>query len=392
MSESAKTTTRLPPEILDRVLDFADQSTRHSVILTCRDYAGLAHQLYRDIVISTPRQLRAFTRTVNLALEDPEVAKHLYHTRSFYYRIRQDFSTVPLRKAQAALAKGKKLYLSLGDIPGQTAEGVELFPNLRKAAFDPLPAVESFEASVTDGPSFLSRVTAVDLYHSESSPYDKPPLFHAIGIQQVQEVHMYHLAGAEISNESDLDRYFGYQEKLQVMHFRLAENSNYAIGASSDLEGSDISQTPTLLTEGGENATTIQARSPEMDLYAREYVDAVAFAIFVFAYVRRLPSAFVEVIQGSQASHARHTVPFPDLKRVVAEFGPETDPAQNEMVEHLKSKVAPFKRYYAIGQQTPEVLIRRIGSHKGLLLPGSATTEDQWKGDMEAWQEYAQPG
>jgi hypothetical protein len=373
---------------MDHVLDFADQATRLATILTCRDYSGLAHQLYRDIVISTPRQLRAFKRTVQLGMEDPSVAAHFYHTISFYYRIRQDFSTVPLRKAGAALAKGKKLYLSLGEIPGWTAEGVQLFPNLRKATFDPLPAVESFEIDVPEQPSFLSTVRNVDLYHSEISPYDKPPLFRAIGIREAREVHMYHLAGAEISNESDLDRYFGYQPKLRTMHFHLADNSNYAIGLPLSLEEEDEAvPVPTLLTDGGQQVTTIQARSPEMDLYAREYVDAVAFAVFVFAYVRRLPSAFVEVLQSSQAHHARHTVPFPDLQRVEVELGPETDATQNEMVEDLKTKVGPFKRYYALGEQTPEVVIRRVGSTKGLLLPGKATTEDEWKGDMEAWED-----
>lgn len=379
---------RLPPEILDRVLDFADQATRHAVILTCRDYSGLAHQLYRNIVMSTPRQLRAFTRTVQLALDDPDVAKHLYHTASFYYRIRQDFSTVPLRKAEAAVRKGKKLYLSLGEIPGRTSDGVQLFPQLRHAAFDPLPAIESFEADLPERPSFMTGVKSVDLYHSEISPYDKPPLFHAIGLNQVEEVRMYHLAGAEISNESDLDRYFGYQDKLQSMLFRLADNSRYAIGApafgSEEDEGGPVA---TLMTDGGQSTTLIQARSPEVDLYAREYIDAVAFAVFVFAYVRRLPSAFIEIIQSSQGPHSRHTVPFPGLKRIIVEFGPDSDIAQNEMVELLKAKVSPFKRYYAIGEQTPEVLICRTGSTKGLLLSGLATSEDQWKGDMEAWTE-----
>lgn len=61
----------LPPDIMNIVLDYCEQPERLAVFYTCQSYHAIAiPHVYREIVLSTPRQLRSFISTAQQAAFD----------------------------------------------------------------------------------------------------------------------------------------------------------------------------------------------------------------------------------------------------------------------------------------------------------------------------------
>lgn len=59
------------------VLDYCEQASCLAVLYTCRSYHSIAiPHVYREITVSTPRQLRAFIHTAEQAAYDGEVYDH----------------------------------------------------------------------------------------------------------------------------------------------------------------------------------------------------------------------------------------------------------------------------------------------------------------------------
>ena len=65
---SRASTMKLPTEVMNVVLTYCDRPTRYNVLQTCSQYHDIAiPHVYRDIILSSARQVRAFECLVRLA-------------------------------------------------------------------------------------------------------------------------------------------------------------------------------------------------------------------------------------------------------------------------------------------------------------------------------------
>ena len=196
--------------------------------------------------------------------------------------------------------------------------------------------------------SVLANVTAVSLFHSTVSPYDKPPLFSSLGMQRVRELHLWHLAGNEVSSRTDvdIDGYLGEQTELSLIHLHLDQHFRYAIGIDEQDPLPETSPDDSITSTGGFEA----------DLYIKEYGDAVARIVCTFTY----PAL------GGESPHAA-AARCPKLQRIIIELG-RSDNASNQLLaRRIRKRIAAQKlqhiQAYGQGQEQgrPEVVIRMCG-------------------------------
>lgn len=228
------------------------------------------------------------------------IAQRFYHTRAFHYRIQQESP-----HSSTSQPKGPKLYLSLRDIRHHTMEGIHIFPNLIEASFEQLPSVKRWlHFEVT----FLSNVTTVHLLHSTISAFDKPPHFLALGMTDVQSIHMHHIAGTEISNESDMIQYLGYQASLKSITFHLAEHFESTLGSS---EKQLFTMARLYINGGNQIIPSVRAaRSVDTEIYIHEYGSAIAMTI--------ISIVFAKIIANSK----KHPM-YPALSEITIDIGRE---------------------------------------------------------------------
>ena len=239
-----------------------------------------------------------------------------------------------------------------------------LFPNLVAAAFDPLPRrFTQGQAIAIAGRGILANVKTVSLFHSTLSPYDKPPLFASLGMQRVRELHLWHLAGNEISSRTDvdIDGYLGEQTELSLIHLHLDQHFRYAIGIDEQEPGTGTSPDDSTISTGGFEA----------DLYIKEYGDAVARIVCTFAY----PPV---------SEDSRHTASArcPKLRRIIIEVGRSNNASSQMVGRRIRKRIAAQKLQHiqAYGQMQeqgrPEITIRMCGQgtdqYRQYVLNGSA--------------------
>lgn len=225
------------------------------------------------------------------------IARRFSYTTSFYYRLKQGSSAVSSSKA-----KQEKLYTTLRNLASHTSDGKVLFPNLHTASFEQVPQIVQ---DYPYKPTFLSDVKIVHLEHSALSLYDLPPNFTALGMRDVREVHMYHLAGCEVSHKGALDTYLNYQASLEKLCFHLS-------GHFENTVCTDQNEHRTHTLVHGEYSilepVRRSRRSFDTAIYIKEYADAVAMI-----------SASVAYAQITAASRP-HSL-YPSLKKIIVDVG-----------------------------------------------------------------------
>lgn len=197
-----------------------------------------------------------------------------------------------------------KLYTNLRQVASHTSDGKILFPNLDTASFEQVPQKTDSDESWPNKPTFLSNVKIVHLEHSPLSLYDCPPDFGILGLRDVREVHMYHLAGCEISHQSLLRSHMDYQGSLKKIHFHLAGHFENTVCSDQHTSRVHTLVNGILLPTG---ATRIR-RSFDTTIYINEYAAAISKLATSVAYA-----------QISAASRP-HPV-YPSLKQVIIDVG-----------------------------------------------------------------------
>lgn len=233
-----------------------------------------------------------------MATAADRIARQFYHTRSFHYRLMTGSSA-----ASSSRSNQPKLYTTLRDAPGYTSDSQAIFPNLTTAYFEQVPA-DGGEYSYKS--TFLSNITIVHLEHSRSSLYDSPPDFHTLGMQDVREIHMYHLAGCEVTHDFMLGKCLNYQASLERVYFHLSAHFANTVG------GDDQRGNRRIFVNG-----ILQAprRSLDATIYIQEYADAVAMVSASVAYAQMT------------ASSRYHRV-YPALREVIIDVGSDGQLAQ----------------------------------------------------------------
>lgn len=242
------------------------------------------------------------------------VARRFYHTRSFFYRIKQGSPA-----SSSSRTKQPKLYTTLREVASHTSEGNVLFPNLDEASFEQVPQVID-NTGWPSKPTFLSNIKIIHLEHSPLSLYDCPPDFSILGMRDVREVHMYHLAGCEISHESLLRTHMDYQGFLEKVHFHLSGHFENTV--CSDQHTSRVHTLVNgILQPTG--ATRIR-RSFDTTIYINEYAAAVSKLASSVAYAQ---------ITGASRPHPV----YPSLKQVVIDVGGDRESSPPQTSSALQS-------------------------------------------------------
>jgi hypothetical protein len=265
------------------------------------------------------------------------IARRFYHTRSFYYRLKQGSSAFSSSKD-----KQEKLYTTLRNVSSRTSDGKVLFPNLDTASFEQVPkTIQDYPYKTT----FLSNIKIVHLEHSALSLYDFPPNFTALGMRDVREVHMYHLAGCEVSHEGALDTYLNYQGSLEKLCFHLS-------GHFENTVCTDQSELRTHTLINGElsilEPVRRNRRSFDTTIYIKEYADAVAMISASAAYAQ------------TTAASRPHSV-YPLLREVVVDVG--SDRKRPRQAEPVPVQPLPVNAEECTDRQ---LMVRRCRKKMGL--------------------------
>lgn len=318
------------------------------------------------------------------------MAGYFGHTRSFAYALTADSGpiqphTLLSGPSASSLAKDRKLYYSLGDIAyythpppaspecrcnatsppeplrtclhgsSTTAEAIPIFPNLKTATFDPLPASDSQDVIASSRTlqrqtPFLSQVETVILQHTPGTPHDNAPNFYILGLTSVKTLHLHHLLGAEVNFSFDVSRYLGFQSELSTVYFHVANHARYVLGDTNhdtpagrsetaqdrihgDVVDMDLSPDQPLDTPAGTTpAANDRHRQNDRDFfwYMSEYVDALARGISRLIH-RRTP--------GGPHSR-RRTASLPALQTIVVELPwspPAATSANASSITHAQS-------------------------------------------------------
>jgi hypothetical protein len=211
----------------------------------------------------------------------------------------------------------------LRDICHQTSDGLPIFPNLATASFDQLPMLN---IDLPYKPSFLSLVSTVHLTHSQTSTHDSPPHFHGLGMSDVRELHLYHLAGVEVNGDTELASLIGYQACLENVYLHLSKHFDFVLCGTP---GHALGARMHIVIDG-----MLQPVGPPPPtsnfsdaVYIREYGTGVGVAAANLAFATRVVRS------------QRYPI-YPNLRRVIVDIGQDA-PASGATLSESNSSISP---------------------------------------------------